>query len=459
MNLAQHDLSITTLDANTGVTFRAQVNAALQALATNQSGAGNPDTMYPYQLKVDTSVSPAQIQIRKSDNSEWVRWGYIDATTGKLIVDWDSSLAANNTFTGDNTFTGNNTFQRSANAASSVGGTDNAISATFSPPFASYVDKARVSVRAPSANTSTAPTIAIDGMAAKTISKNNNEPLLVGDIAGGGHDLDLIYNSSFDKFVLLNPRGILPTNMQIFSIGASVASSALTATLAPCNLQFRVPTLSSGAIVTRAVGTQISIVVPENATLGTISGVQSALYVLAIDNAGTVELAIVNVAGGNDLSETGVINTTAISSSSNSADVIYSTTARTNVAYRVVGLVRSTQGTAGTWAAAPTLTQGQGGTALSAMMSVGYGQSWQAVTGSRSIGVTYYNTTGRPILVKIVGTNNSVHFNIILTVNGLALLGPGGAQYTGTECTWLVPASHSYIVSGINVLNYWYELR
>jgi hypothetical protein len=85
------------------------------------------------------------------------------------------------------------------------------------------------------------------------------------------------------------------------------------------------------------------------------------LVVLAINHAGTIEAAVVNIAGGRDLSETGLISTTAISGSATANNVIYSTTARTSVAYRVVGYVESTQATAGTWATAPSTVQGAGG--------------------------------------------------------------------------------------------------
>ena len=43
----------------------------------------------------------------------------------------------------------------------------------------------------------------------------------------------------------------------------------------------------------------------------------------------------------------------------NSATAYYSTTARTSVAYRVVGYVESTQATAGTWATTPSTLQGK----------------------------------------------------------------------------------------------------
>jgi|GEM_PF-4613436 len=85
--MSQHDFDISTGDANTGLTFRQQVNAALQALASMNSGAGDPAITYPYQFKFNTSESPVGFYIRKGDNSAWVKCGYIDATTGKLMLD------------------------------------------------------------------------------------------------------------------------------------------------------------------------------------------------------------------------------------------------------------------------------------------------------------------------------------------------------------------------------------
>ncbi|MFN7610503.1 MAG: hypothetical protein ACK5QX_06130, partial [bacterium] len=113
---------------------------------------------------------------------------------------------------------------------------------------------------------------------------------------------------------------------QIQPIVASVAANALTVTLNPTSLDFRSATLGTGTPVNRNVSTAISVVVPSGATLGTVNAVQSDIVVLAIDNAGTVELAVVNIAGGVDLSETGVISTATISAGATSASTIYSTT-------------------------------------------------------------------------------------------------------------------------------------
>jgi hypothetical protein len=153
---------------------------------------------------------------------------------------------------------------------------------------------------------------------------------------------------------------------KIQSITAALGSSAMTVSLAATTLDFRSATLTDGATTSIESGA-ISLVVPSGATLGTTNGVSTDLLVLAIDHSGTTELAIVNVTDGSDYNENGLISTTALSAGSDSANTVYSTTARSNVPYRVVGFIRSAQATAGTWATALTLVQGSGGKSLSGL--------------------------------------------------------------------------------------------
>ena len=201
-------------------------------------------------------------------------------------------------------------------------------------------------------------------------------------------------------------------------ITASVAGNALTVTINPTTLDFRSSTIGSGTVNTRTISVAVSCTVPSSATLGTINATAARLAILAIDNAGTVETAIVNLAGGNDLSETGLISTTALSAAATANNVIYSTTARTNVPYRVVGFIDITEATAGTWATAPSVIQGAGGNAITSFQSLGYGQTYKNVT--RNAGTTYYNTTGKPIFFSVSGywAGPSSSGTIALIVNG-----------------------------------------
>jgi hypothetical protein len=251
----------------------------------------------------------------------------------------------------------------------------------------------------------------------------------------------------------------LTVSAQIQPISASVGSNALTISASALTLAFRSTTLGSGTVTTVA-STPANLVVPSTATLGTINAVQSRLAVLAMNNAGTIELAVVNIAGGNDLSETGVISTTTIAGGSNTANVIYSTTGRSNLAYRVIGYIESTQATAGTWATAPSTIQGAGGNAVTAMSSLGYGQTWQTFTsGNRVSGTTYYNTTGKPIMVKMTYAN-STGGNAILTIAGVIVdtIAIASTAASRGTVTGVVQPGQSYSVSYTG-FDAWLELR
>jgi hypothetical protein len=87
--------------------------------------------------------------------------------------------------------------------AASVGGTADAITASFSPAFSTYTARMRFRFAASGANTAVAPTINVDGLGTKTIKKLNSVTLAVDDIGGAGHVCDCVYNGT--DVILLNP--------------------------------------------------------------------------------------------------------------------------------------------------------------------------------------------------------------------------------------------------------------
>lgn len=251
---------------------------------------------------------------------------------------------------------------------------------------------------------------------------------------------------------------------QIQPITASVVGNALTLTLNPTTLDFRSATLGSGTVNTRAVVSPISVTVSTGSTLGTINGQAARLALIAIDNVGTVELAVVNLAGGNNLDETTLISTTAEggAGAADSANVIYSTAARSNVPFRVVGFVEITQATAGTWATAPSTIQGKGGQALAALQSLGYSQTVQNVTGSRANNTTYTNTTGRPIFVAASFQSSAASQAIVVTINGVTFQGSNAPSAGNSAATsFIVPPGGTYSISipSFSVVAYWIETR
>ena len=250
---------------------------------------------------------------------------------------------------------------------------------------------------------------------------------------------------------------------KIASITVTVNANAMTATLQPETLDFRSTNLTNGSPVSRSATVAASLTVPSAATLGTVNGQAARIVWGWLDNAGTLEPFVVNLSGGINLDETTLISTTAISGTANSAGVAYSQTARTNVAFRVRGFCDVTQATAGTWATGPSLVQGAGGQALAALSSLGYGQTWQSVV--RSSGVTYYNTTGRPINIFIsanVGSGASGG-SISLSIGSVVfnqVVASGSAQIVGSA-NFTVPPGGSYVYaqSGIVSLVSVFELR
>lgn len=253
------------------------------------------------------------------------------------------------------------------------------------------------------------------------------------------------------------------------TLTASVSSNTMQLTLQPFGLRFRSATANNGTPTYAGNTTALNLVIPNTATMGTVNAVQSRLIVLAMYTGAGVELAVVNAAGGNDLSEVGLIVTTAIAAGSNSANVIYSTTARTAVPYRVVGFVDSTQATAGTWATAPTTVQSMGGQALTAMSSIGYGQTYQDVTASRAFATTYYNTTGKPIFVNVCAVTSIAGYGsaISFSINGVVYLSGGAFAVTSaftsgfSNLHFIVPPGANYLITNVNTatLSKWSELR
>lgn len=150
-------------------------------------------------------------------------------------------------------------------------------------------------------------------------------------------------------------------NIQIVT---SVASSALTITLKnqagvtptaadPIRIGFRSSTLTSGNFIIRTVTSSPSLVISSGSILGMTSAVAANLYLYAIDNAGTVELAIIN----GILPDAGALYTTTAEGGAGAADspnVLYSTSVRTNVAVRLIGRITISEATAGTWASNST---------------------------------------------------------------------------------------------------------
>jgi hypothetical protein len=266
---------------------------------------------------------------------------------------------------------------------SGVSGTDT-IAASTSPVTTAYAAGQRYVLIAPNTNTG-AVTINVNSIGAKAVTKRGAVALIAGDLIQNSAYV-LIYDGT--QFQVTNPSTLTLNNDSVTSAaladstqGFALINGTVTATPTanalviaikaldgtdpsasnPVLCVFRNTPITSGSYVVRSITAATSLTISSGSTLGTTSGVESTIRLLVIDNAGTVELAAGNnatydLAGSSYLGESDLISTTAEGGAggADSATVLYSTTARANVAYRNICNITSTQATAGTWITTPS---------------------------------------------------------------------------------------------------------
>ena len=119
--------------------------------------------------------------------------------------------------------------QQNSLCVANAGGTADAITGTYTPAITALTNGMALAVRASAPNATTTPTFtpAPGVIAALPIVKGAGAPLAVGDVAGGGHWIDLSYDATLNKWVLLNPANGVITSASLS--WQSVQTAAFTA--------------------------------------------------------------------------------------------------------------------------------------------------------------------------------------------------------------------------------------
>ena len=159
------------------------------------------------------------------------------------------------------------------------------------------------------------------------------------------------------------------------SIVCSVSASALTiavktdagadaTTTDEIPLTFRSPTAATGSRVHRALQAALSTVISSGSTMGFTNATSGRLWVVIFDNSGTLLLGAVNCLSGSNiypLRDDILASSTAEggAGAADSAQVIYTSSAVTSKAMRILGYLDWSSGlaAAGTWNIAPTKPQ------------------------------------------------------------------------------------------------------
>ncbi len=94
---------------------------------------------------------------------------------------------------------------------------------------------------------------------------------------------------------------------------------------------------------------------------------------------------------------------------------------------------------------------------------IGNGQTWQSVIGSRSLGTTYTNSTGKPIAINVQVDGLSAGNSVRINVNGVQIFGETTSNTSGfpSAVFGIIPtgATYSVVSSGGGTVIHWIELR
>lgn len=159
---------------------------------------------------------------------------------------------------------------------------------------------------------------------------------------------------------------------------------------------------------------------------------------------------------GNAATATSATSATTATNATNATNATTAATVSTTVSSGTVGTTQS-NGDNSTKIATTAYVQNMG---------IGWNQTWQNVSGSRSSGTSYTNTTGKPIMVNVYNIGGDASFSIQAICDGItvgyAQGAAGGDSRRAGLVSFIVPSGSVYSVSystyGLSSI-VWTELR
>ncbi len=339
--MSQNDFSIGN---GSGATVRADLNSALQALATISSGAAAPSTTYAHQWWADTTTGT--LKRRNAANGGWI-----------VVRTLDEAFA----------------LSRSSNTILDISDTGKFIRATST--FTQTLDAAATlgdgwNVLYQNSGTGV---ITIDPNASETIDGATTLVLNPGE--------GCLINCNGTSFTTVG-RGLVTGSFNVvdnLAISCSVGGSALTIALKtrngndptlanPIRIPIRSATPANGDWSELLVTAAASLVVSSGSTLGTVNSTAFRFWIVGFNDAGTFRLGVINCLSGTapnfniyPLSAWAIASSTAEggAGAADSTATFYTGTGVTSKAYVVLGYLTYESGlaTAGTYASAPTRVQ------------------------------------------------------------------------------------------------------
>jgi hypothetical protein len=240
----------------------------------------------------------------------------------------------------------------------------------------------------------------------------------------------------------------------VLSASPTLTGTPLAPTAAPGTNTTQIATTAFVQNVAGALGTMSTqnanavAITGGNVNNTTIGGTTAAVGTFSTLNTANAAITGGTITGITDLAVADG-GTGASTLSANAVLLGNGTSALQTVAPSTSGNVLTSNGT--TWTSA-TPTGG-----------IGDGQTWQSVIGSRSLGTTYTNSTGKPIAINVnvdgLAAGNSTRIN----VNGIEIFGVTTGTTSGfpSAVFGIIPtgATYSVVASGGGTVLNWVELR
>lgn len=176
--MSQHDMDLANA---AGATFRADLNLALVALASQNSGATAPATTFAYMVWADTAND--RLKIRNAANNAWIE--VLVLSTGAPV----SGAAA--------------AIQAQTYTAYDSAGTAPAFTVTTSPAYGALAAEQRMRVAFHAAGTTGSNTLNRDGLGAKNLKQYDLTGVKAPAIVAANQLADIEYDGT--DMVILNP--------------------------------------------------------------------------------------------------------------------------------------------------------------------------------------------------------------------------------------------------------------
>lgn len=240
--------------------------------------------------------------------------------------------------------------------------------------------------------------------------------------------VEIVYCTARSGDVLTVVRGREGTTGLAFNAGDYAQNRPTAATLEMLNARFAIDSGSANALAVS--------VVPAPTSMADLVGVPIYIQKSAAANTGAVTINVNSLGATTAAFADGTALTDGEWPASAIASVMYNGTSFEIVTLPAPGLLKA---------------------AIAAIFS-----TINDVTGSRVVGTTYTNNTGRPMMVLAVGFSVTTAANLILNINGSPVFEFGQvANAAATSVVGIVPAGASYSVTTTSssvTVNKWVEI-